>query len=547
MLKRSGPCTLADIDRALPQSPRTDGVLVVLAGDPQQVRGLRVDRSRWAKATLRPLIGEDEDGIHDALCRLANVDLVIDVRTSTGRRQLKAFTKSFLGLAPGATWVAIRSRQSSSGDEEPLVDLARRVQAASSPRSLPKRWREHARAIEGVHVDKRMVKVTKGREHLLKLRDGCALEVLSTREPELTASAISRLDGGVLEVQGVRGEHGDVPQPPFPSVLQYPPHEVRRYEGRIHLPWTSLAYHGRTVLPESFRWHLESEPVVSGLINAGNDLGRLDVAEAPSESLDGSYFFFHYNNPGHFGHLMTEALAKLWGWSAAKQQDPSLRILCRLHPRRRQTISGRLETRLLPAFGIDPDDIVWVDRPVTVETLVGCTPMWHNAPPYYVHPEIRGTWARLRRGLTEDAPHDSASKIFVTRREGKRYCTNVDAVERLFEKFGFDIVLPEKLSLPEQAAMFANARVVAGFGGAGMFNLVYAQRLEAVIALNHSAYWARNEQLFASVLGADVHSFWSEPYTKHPEDTFLHRAHRSDWEFDFERNGDALRQVLAQV
>ena len=62
------------------------------------------------------------------------------------------------------------------------------------------------------------------------------------------------------------------------------------------------------------------------------------------------------------------------------------------------------ETTLLPAFGIAPEDIVWVDGPVTVTSLVGCTPMWHNAPPFYVHPAIRETWARLRAGLIGTGP-----------------------------------------------------------------------------------------------------------------------------------------------
>ena len=41
---------------------------------------------------------------------------------------------------------------------------------------------------------------------------------------------------------------------------------------------------------------------------------------------------------------MTEAVSKLWGWDAAKAEDPDLKMLCREHPKRPGSVSGRLET-----------------------------------------------------------------------------------------------------------------------------------------------------------------------------------------------------------
>ena len=154
------------------------------------------------------------------------------------------------------------------------------------------------------------------------------------------------------------------------------------------------------MLPDSFRWHLAEHPVTNWLRDVDERFARpRSGSMPPHEHLAGSYYFFGYNNPGHFGHLMTEAVAKLWGWDAAKAADPSLKILCREHPKRPGTAGERLENVLLPAYGIDPDDIVWATGPVTVDDLVGATPLWHNAPPYYVHPALLDDWRRLRDGL----------------------------------------------------------------------------------------------------------------------------------------------------
>jgi capsular polysaccharide biosynthesis protein len=355
---------------------------------------------------------------------------------------------------------------------------------------------------------------------------------------------IARLEPGAIDTAGRVHDYGVVPDVRVPSVLARPAHTVRRYDGVVHLPKAPLAYHGRSVLPDSFRWHLTPEPVVPALRNVDDHFGRLMLKD-PGERLEGSYFHLVYGPPGHFGHLMTEAVAKLWGWWPAKEADPDLKILVR---RRNPTGDPGPESRLLPAFGIAPDDIVWVDGPVSVTSLVGCTPMWHNAPPFYAHPAIRETWARLRAGLVGDGQVDTAApRIFVTRRQFNRPCSNVDEVERFFADRGYAIVAPEELSFAEQVATFAGARVVAGFGGAGMFNLAYAERLETVIVLNQSAYHARNELLYAAVHGADLHTFWSSPDHQHPPGGYSPLAHQSSWTFDLELNGAQLDRLLARL
>ena len=99
-----------------------------------------------------------------------------------------------------------------------------------------------------------------------------------------------------------------------------------------------------------------------------------------------------------------------------------------------------------------------------------------------------------------------------------------------------------------QAGIFASARVIAGFAGSGIFNMMYAQRLEALILLTHEAYTARNEHLYAAIIGPTVHYFWSSPDVPHPGDGgWSLKAFNSSWTFDFARNGDALSKVLASV
>ena len=549
MLRRwFGHTTMADIDRQLPRSlrrRRRRRTVVVIARDPRQVARLQLSHSRWGRARVVQVIGRSPTDVHRELAALGRVALVVDARGSTGPAQLSEFEQNFFHLPPRSAWVSVRTSRPTRRDE-PLVDLAGRLADRSSRRALERSWREHARSVAQVRVTPGLVVMSKRRKHLLRLSEGEAPGVLRSREPGLRVTEVARLDAGVLDTEGRMHDYGVLPHLRTPAVLPYPVHTVRRYEGLVHLPRAALAYHGRSVLPDSFRWHLDQELVAPGLVNVDEHFGVLKNNRR-GPTLEGAYFNFLYGNPGHFGHLMTEALARLWGWGPAKAADPSLKVLCRFHPSREKNAELRLETTLLPAFGIAPEDIVWVDGPVTVTSLVGCTPMWHNGPPFYAHPAMLETWARLRVGLIGSGPVDVTPPIFVTRHQWNRPCSNVEDVERFFAERGFTIVVPEELTVAEQVAMFAGARVVAGFGGAGMFNLAYAESLENAIVLNHSAYQARNEYLFAAVHRAELHSFWSRPEQDHPSGGYSPQAHQSPWTFEFDRNATQLDQLLRRL
>lgn len=537
---------MTEIGRLLPRGvveERERGSLVVIADHRRQVTRLRIEQSPWATTRVVLIVDGSDAEMYERLAVLGDIGVVVDVRRSTGPAQLRAFEQSFFHVGRRGVWVILRAGWL-PGRREPAVVLARTLQDGGPNRGLARRWREHARSASSVRVTPRLVVIRQGTRHLLRLRDDQALDLLPLREPDLRVTEIATLEAGAVDTDGLMHEYGGSPEPHLSRVLPFPVHHVRRYEGPVHLPRSSLAYHGSTVLPESFRWHLTSQPSVSALVNVDEHFGRLRRRQ-PRETLPGAYFNFSYTNPGHFGHLMTEAVARLWAWDAAKAADPSLKILCRVHPHSDAgSIERRLETTLLPAFGISPDDIVWFDRPLTVTSLVGCTPMWHNAPPFYVHPAITQTWDRLRTGVIGTEPVSGDRRIFVTRRAGKRRCANAAAVERVFAAHGFTIVAPEELSLAEQVSTFAAAQVVAGFGGSGMFNLVYAQSVETVIVLDQWAYQARNEHLFAAIHGAELHCFWSRPNRDHPPGGFAYRAHQSPWAFDFDSNGRELRKLL---
>ncbi|GEP35844.1 hypothetical protein NSZ01_36120 [Nocardioides szechwanensis] len=524
--RQRGGCDLESALRRLPLAAGGDRPLrVVVFCDPAAPDGL-VQAVRQAFPAARLLVREAQGLTRRdrVLRRNGPVDLVVVLASAPAARHRHQLRELMPHLAPDGMYVVDRT-------------------AVGPGRDLESRLARHGALVSRVWADERLVGVVKGPETLLKLRHAEATRLVNSRPGDLAATELAVLPGGVLPppprvaVHGAGGRGLD-------AEMRYPPLQLRRYDGDLTVVAGSVAHADGVLLPDSFRWHLTDRLSHGRLVDVRGRFARLKGDSLPPpDRLAGAYYHFDYVNTGHYGHLMTEALSKLWGWESAKAADPELKLLTRTHPRYAGTDRVPPDIELLTRFGVDPDDIVRVDGPVRVGTLVAAAPMWHNQEPFYAHPRIAEVWDRLRERMAEP-DRTTSERIFVTRREGGRPCRNVDAVEAVFADAGFEIVRPGGLSQPEQAAVFAGARVVAGFAGTGMFNLAYAHRAEHVIVLSQESYDARNEHLFAAVHGATIDYFFSPAEIAHPEGDWSYEAFQSPWSFDFDRLGSALEALL---
>lgn len=403
-------------------------------------------------------------------------------------------------------------------------------------------------AIGTVVVAPNLVLTTKRQRHYLKIREEQVPDLLAAREPDLDVTILGSRAGGSLTPATQEQSYGPRFGDPWPDRIDYPSMSLRHYRGTIDAGGGMLLSSGDSVLPESFRW--PHAPVLGNfrLISTG-EIARIKKVDRPrGNRLKGSYFHFDCAFAGHFGHFATETVSRLWGWDEAKRAIPDLKAFYTVDPG--DPLQGGVEREFLRAYGIADDDIVSVDRPVTLESVVGASPMWENTDPFYVHPDIREVWDRLSAGLLTGppSPHE---RIFVSRGvelNHRRGCRNAAEVEALFADRGFHIFYPEDLPLPEQASLFAGAKVVAGYGGSAMANLMHSRNLEATIVLSHHSYVARNEHLYLSLLGGEFHYFWAPSDVSPPRPGGrTKQSVRSSWEFDMAGSGDDLRRVLAAL
>ncbi|KAA1418087.1 glycosyltransferase family 61 protein [Mumia zhuanghuii] len=255
---------------------------------------------------------------------------------------------------------------------------------------------------------------------------------------------------------------------------------------------------------------------------------------------NGPLYYLDTEFPGHFGHVCTEVVSRLWGWDRARQEHPDLRPIVSLRPGQHDA-PGFLRM-ILDAYGIDSTTLVVQpsDQALEVDTLYAADPEFEN--PRFVAPEVTETWARIHAGFDDVVPPIRSERIFIAR--GRRRVPREQAqIEAFFASHGFTVLRPEQYRFDEQVALFSQARIIAGYAGSGMFTMAYAPQAR-VILIAGDGYLAQNEALIAAAQGQDVHYFWGRTQRSAPDLTKYRAAFADDFTFNLRRRSWALRRLL---
>lgn len=110
--------------------------------------------------------------------------------------------------------------------------------------------------------------------------------------------------------------------------------------------------------------------------------------------------------------------------------------------------------------------------------------------------DLEGIGLRYRNASTP-------RRVFVSRRGGiaarsGRFCLNGEQVERAVQEIGFDLMIPDTLSVADQIAYFSGAEVIVGASGAGMFNTLFAPDNPWIVDIESQSNWLHGHNgLFA--------------------------------------------------
>lgn len=543
-------------------APADVGVLVVICDDRPVVLGRRIkERYREAGLTIlsegrRPrveglsfdLVRFDTDGdILRALAGLPPADLIVDLRRERPVDVRRTFRKTFLALADGGRYIArqepgVFAEGGDIGDE--VRELTRRQglpaprrRALSTPLQLG-----IGKALDGVTTDDNFLVARKSGEHVIKLGvDGtrAALEargveqrVIARVAPERRSSASSIWSSD--PVLGAERLSGTVEVGELICTV---------YEGAFCAP-LQVAVVDRLLLPTSYFLPQRSAHKTFGMHYYGNSFSSYRQYDTEPEDLAGTYFHLDNQVPGHYGHVITHDLSKLWAWDAALAEYPDLKVM--ISP---AVATGEVPAytyELLEAFGIGRDRVHVITGPVRPERLITATQAFQQ--PTFLSPVARDVWARVVAGLLPQAGREPLpEKVFVSRKAAtRRRCLNAGKVERRFEQAGYVTIHPEDLKLADQVRLFSSVPTIAGYAGSGLINTVFSSGPATRIVLASKSYSATNEYHIAALYGGDLHYFWCDPVLDDGsgEPRRITGDLHSDYVFDVQRDGPALDKLL---
>ncbi len=309
---------------------------------------------------------------------------------------------------------------------------------------------------------------------------------------------------------------------------------LREYHD-VYVAPRQIVLRDQMLLPDTYRHNARRRLTHLRINEVAWLFGRPREDLSSPDRLEGVYYHLDNEARGHFGHLLTEQVSRLWAWAELKREHPDLKAVLLI---RKDRELRSWEYELFEAAGIARGDVTFLRRPAQVERLLSAAPLLCN--PDYVHPRIVDTWDSVGDNLAARATlADLPGRIFVGRRTDKRACRNGAALEARFADHGFTVVYPEEHPLADQVALFRGAQVIAGYVGSGLFTTCFVKEPTPVIAIGSSRYSPRNEELITAVRGQPLTMITSRPDDK----TDLH----SSYEFDFSREGRMLDRVLAEL
>ncbi|GAA3656032.1 hypothetical protein GCM10022237_15110 [Nocardioides ginsengisoli] len=473
---------------------------------------------------------------HFLLAEHGPVDVLVDLPAPEGR--VERFHQAFFHVRAGGAYLVPGGAGELGDRPGPLGTLLRAAQDSTAGRMRVGNRRRRDRLVVALrdHGDFR----TDGDDLVLRHRiDDVRAKI---REEDLndylarvpSPHHVKEIFPAAPPTPEPAGRTGPVQRSPRPTATAAI--SLRDYRDVVVGPY-QVVIDGRIVLPDSYRHHPRPLHSHRRLLDLEPHLAihreRFVVDDLPR--LEGTYFHLDDEFRGHFGHLLTETISRVWAWPHALELDPDVKVIVGKVVKRPEPMPYELD--FYEACGIPRDRIVVIDRPVRVDRLISGTPMF--AAPHYVHPEIVPVWDQVGARLVEGLPErDWPRRIFISRRAGKRDCLNADELEAVFVEHGFVQVYPEDYPLAEQVQMFQHAEAVAGYAGSGLFQCAFVDRPLHIIRIGPTSYEPRNEQLLTSARGHRL-----DDVVCQASGTDMH----ADWSYSEEREGPFLRSLLADL
>jgi capsular polysaccharide biosynthesis protein len=237
---------------------------------------------------------------------------------------------------------------------------------------------------------------------------------------------------------------------------------------------------------------------------------RVSFAKMQCEKLDGALYFGTPIEPLNWGMWLLQAIPSAIDFLSTAKAERFLSY-----------IERDWQRGLLNAIGIPDKRLVHHELSCTYHCDDLIVKQFSNID-LVPSPLEREVFGRVARDVAGVAKVTAKRRLFlsrrsITRESGGTYraLLNEDALLEAISQRGYEIVEPELLSFADQIRVFAEAELVVGLGGAGLFNTIFSPAATRVVSIESSTAFVHAH---ASLFGALGHPYAFIFGAQDPED-----------------------------
>ena len=183
----------------------------------------------------------------------------------------------------------------------------------------------------------------------------------------------------------------------------------------------------------------------------------------------------------HWGHMLWDCIGKFWILNISQFSNYKVCFL----PYTNETLKGNF-LRLLELSGIDESRMVEIDQPSLFRTII--VPESSHDSGKWLHSEVYKT---IFDTIVANSHYDRInvpSKVYFSRENFGKPEWGEEEISLNFEKNGFEVIYPEKITLDEQIAILQRADVVVSENSSICLNCVFAREgLKWIVINKYSA------------------------------------------------------------
>lgn len=229
------------------------------------------------------------------------------------------------------------------------------------------------------------------------------------------------------------------------------------------------------------------------------------------QRVTGSLALVHQSS--NYYHFLTESIAALEQIRRSGREPDFYLLDCSLpYQRQMWQLLGIEENKILPlrpARLLRAENLLvptFIANFEIVEYRPGFTFAHTFALPPLLREFYRGFARELESKWGRESRRNPWRRIFLSRPSGSnRQLDNQAEVEGIFTSFGYEVILPDSLSLLEQARLARESKIIASMHGAGLSNVLFMREGGLVFEIFPQYYHDPSAMLCALLMGHSYH------------------------------------------